>query len=111
MNTAPGHGFWWAGHDPAVYQRLWRATYDHLVTRRGLHNLIFVWSPNSWDGSYGRGRRTPTTPAAGMWTWSVSTTTAAPAEAVRAGRLDGGLVPRPGRYRRPRIIASPSMSR
>ena len=54
MNTAPGHGFWWAGHDPAVYIRLWRLTYDHLVTRRGLHNLLFVWSPNSWDGSYGR---------------------------------------------------------
>jgi mannan endo-1,4-beta-mannosidase len=33
---------------------LWRVTYDHLVGRRGLHNLIFVWAPNSWDGSYGR---------------------------------------------------------
>ncbi|MFF7971637.1 glycosyl hydrolase [Streptomyces sp. NPDC007905] len=54
MNAAPGHGFWWAGQDPAAYHRLWRLTYDFLVNRRGLHNLIFVWSPNSWDGGYGR---------------------------------------------------------
>ncbi len=54
MNTAPGHGFWWAGQDPAAYRTLWRLTYDFLVRRRGLHNLIFVWAPNSWDGSYGR---------------------------------------------------------
>ncbi|MGW3107637.1 glycoside hydrolase family 26 protein [Streptomyces sp. NPDC001100] len=51
MNTAPGHGFWWSGQDPAVYQKLWRTAYHHLVTRRGLHNLIFVWAPVAWDGS------------------------------------------------------------
>ncbi|SEE72660.1 glycoside hydrolase family 26 protein [Streptomyces sp. Ag109_O5-10] len=54
MNAAPGHGFWWAGQDPSTYRRLWRLTYDYLVNRRGLHNLLFVWSPNSWDGGYGR---------------------------------------------------------
>ncbi|MGW1542544.1 glycoside hydrolase family 26 protein [Streptomyces sp. NPDC002309] len=53
MNTGPGRGFWWAGQDPAAFRRLWRLTYDYLVHRRGLHNLIFVWAPNSWDGSYG----------------------------------------------------------
>ncbi|WP_129799260.1 glycosyl hydrolase [Streptomyces sp. F001] len=54
MNTAPGRGFWWAGQDPAAFRRLWRLTYDYLVGRRGLHNLIFVWAPNSWDGRYGK---------------------------------------------------------
>ncbi|MFD8388547.1 glycoside hydrolase family 26 protein [Streptomyces sp. NPDC059680] len=58
MNTAPGHGFWWAGQDPSAYRRLWRLTYDFLVRRRGLHNLVFVWSPNSWDGTYGRPPKT-----------------------------------------------------
>lgn len=53
MNTAPGHGFWWAGQDPQAYRKLWRITYDHLVRRRGLHNLVFVWAPNSWEGPYG----------------------------------------------------------
>ncbi|MFJ6391814.1 glycoside hydrolase family 26 protein [Streptomyces sp. NPDC091972] len=57
MNTVPGRGFWWAGQDPAAFHRLWRLTYDYLVNRRGLHHLIFVWSPNSWDGGYGRDPR------------------------------------------------------
>ncbi|WP_369248596.1 glycoside hydrolase family 26 protein [Streptomyces sp. R41] len=55
MNTAPDrNGFWWAGQDPSAYRKLWRLTHDYLVDRRGLHNLIFVWAPNSWDGAYGR---------------------------------------------------------
>ena len=54
MNTAPGRGFWWAGQDPAAFRRLWRLTYDYLVHRRGLHNLVFVWAPNSWEGTYAR---------------------------------------------------------
>ncbi|MFI0238800.1 glycoside hydrolase family 26 protein [Streptomyces sp. NPDC016845] len=54
MNTAARGGFWWAGQDPAHFHRLWRLTHDHLVHRRGLHNLIFVWAPNSWDGGYGK---------------------------------------------------------
>ncbi|MEU2928345.1 glycosyl hydrolase [Streptomyces sp. NPDC007251] len=53
MNTRPGHGFWWGGQHPEAYHRLWRLTHDFLVHRRGLHNLVFVWAPNSWDGSYG----------------------------------------------------------
>jgi mannan endo-1,4-beta-mannosidase len=53
MNTAPGRGFWWAGQDPAAFRKLWQLAHDHLVNHRGLHNLIFVWAPNSWDGSYG----------------------------------------------------------
>ncbi|MHC3473734.1 glycoside hydrolase family 26 protein [Streptomyces sp. 7R007] len=52
MNARPGHGFWWAGQDPAAYRTLWRVAYDHLVRRRGLHNLVFVWSPSSWDGTH-----------------------------------------------------------
>ncbi|MBA4861412.1 hypothetical protein H1V43_08430 [Streptomyces sp. PSKA54] len=55
MNTAPGKGgFWWAGQDPGTYRKLWRIMHDYLVGSRGLHNLIFVWSPNSWDGTYGQ---------------------------------------------------------
>ncbi|TPQ19694.1 hypothetical protein FGD71_023870 [Streptomyces sporangiiformans] len=54
MNTAADKdGFWWAAQDPAAYRKLWRITYDYLVGSRGLHNLIFVWTPNSWDGHFG----------------------------------------------------------
>ncbi|MFI1072608.1 glycoside hydrolase family 26 protein [Streptomyces puniciscabiei] len=54
MNTRPGHGFWWAGQDPAAYRKLWRITYDYLVGTRGLHNLLFVWSPSAWEGTFAR---------------------------------------------------------
>ncbi|MFD5465505.1 glycoside hydrolase family 26 protein [Kitasatospora sp. NPDC127059] len=45
--------FWWAGQKPADYQALWRITYKYLVETRGLHNLLFVWTPVSWDGAPG----------------------------------------------------------
>lgn len=44
-----GNWFWWGGKTPASYKKLWRITYDYLVKTKGLHNLIFVWSPNAWD--------------------------------------------------------------
>lgn len=43
-----GAWFWWGGKTPASYKKLWAITYDYLVKTRGLHNLIFVWSPNAW---------------------------------------------------------------
>ncbi|MFI9361375.1 glycoside hydrolase family 26 protein [Kitasatospora sp. NPDC053057] len=45
--------FWWAGQKPADYQALWKITYKYLVETRGLHNLLFVWTPVSWDGAPG----------------------------------------------------------
>lgn len=53
MNAPNCGGFWWAGQPPAKFQALWRIMYDYLVTTRGLHNLIFVWSPLAWDGKLG----------------------------------------------------------
>ncbi|MET7731106.1 glycosyl hydrolase [Streptomyces sp. NPDC005402] len=44
-----GDWFWWGGKTPASYKKLWRITYDYLVKTKGLHNLIFVWSPGAWD--------------------------------------------------------------
>ncbi|MCT9083806.1 glycoside hydrolase family 26 protein [Streptomyces fulvoviolaceus] len=43
-----GDWFWWGGKTAASYKKLWRITYDYLVRTKGLHNLIFVWSPNGW---------------------------------------------------------------
>ncbi|WP_449480819.1 glycoside hydrolase family 26 protein [Streptomyces avidinii] len=51
MNLARDGGFWWSGQDPAAYRELWQVMYHYLVDTRGLHNLIFVWSPVPWpDG-------------------------------------------------------------
>ncbi|MGW6915129.1 glycoside hydrolase family 26 protein [Kitasatospora sp. NPDC054939] len=46
-------GFWWSGQKPADYQKLWQITYHYLVRTRGLHNLLFAWTPVSWDGAPG----------------------------------------------------------
>ncbi|MFI1018778.1 glycoside hydrolase family 26 protein [Streptomyces sp. NPDC020965] len=43
-----GPWFWWGGKTPTSYKKLWSITYDYLVKTKGLHNLIFVWSPNAW---------------------------------------------------------------
>ncbi|GAA3033475.1 hypothetical protein GCM10020229_51180 [Kitasatospora albolonga] len=37
----------------ADFKKLWTITYRYLVETRGLHNLIFVWTPVSWDGAPG----------------------------------------------------------
>lgn len=44
-----GGWFWWGGKTPAGYKKLWAITYDFLVGTKGLHNLIFVWSPDAWQ--------------------------------------------------------------
>lgn len=44
-----GDWFWWGDKTAASYKKLWRITYDYLVKTKGLHNLIFVWSPNAWN--------------------------------------------------------------
>ncbi|UGQ09433.1 hypothetical protein LO772_21100 [Yinghuangia sp. ASG 101] len=53
MNATGCGGFWWAGQQPEQFKALWRIMYDYLVTTRGLHNLVFVWSPSGWDGKRG----------------------------------------------------------
>jgi mannan endo-1,4-beta-mannosidase len=45
--------FWWANQDPSQYKQLWNIAHDYLVKTRGLKNLIFVWCPYEWDGTYG----------------------------------------------------------
>lgn len=54
MNV-PGcnRSFWWSGQSGTDFQKLWKITYRYLVETRGLHNLIFVWTPVSWDGAPG----------------------------------------------------------
>ncbi|MFG2877667.1 glycoside hydrolase family 26 protein [Streptomyces sp. NPDC048337] len=53
MNASAEDGFWWSGLAPEEYKTLWRTLYEHLVDTRGLHNLIFVWSPSAWDHVHG----------------------------------------------------------
>ncbi|MEU6193056.1 glycosyl hydrolase [Streptomyces sp. NPDC047061] len=99
MNTRPGHGFWWAGQDPAAYRKLWHVTYDHLVGDRGLHNLLFVWSPSAWDGTLAREPGDYYPGGRYVDVVGVDDYSDTPQRPFRGQALDRGLVPGPGALR------------
>jgi len=41
-----GNWFWWDGQTPNDFRALWRYTYNYLTSQKGLHNLLWVYSPN-----------------------------------------------------------------
>lgn len=48
-----GSTFWWAGKDPAAFREMWRATFNYLTRTRALHNLLWIYNPNSGCGRQG----------------------------------------------------------
>lgn len=40
-----GNWFWWGGKTTTNYKNLWIYTFNYLTTTKGLHNLLWVWSP------------------------------------------------------------------
>ncbi len=44
FHEAGGDWFWWSKGTPEQYVRLWRDLWTDLVVRRGLTNLLWVWS-------------------------------------------------------------------
>jgi IMP dehydrogenase len=40
------------GAEPRPVRTLWRMSTTTSSVPAGLHNLLFVWSPNAWDGRY-----------------------------------------------------------
>lgn len=45
FHEAGGGWFWWDLDGSSNYKRLWNDLWDYLVNTRGLHNMIWVWSP------------------------------------------------------------------
>ena len=41
-----GGWFWWGGHDPETFIRLWREMFDYFSDAKGLDNLLWVYAPN-----------------------------------------------------------------
>ena len=37
--------FWWGRRDPKTFRKVWRHLFDTFTKEKGLHNLIWVWSP------------------------------------------------------------------
>jgi len=45
-----GRWFWWHDPDPSKFILLWRYWQNYLMKERGVHNLLYVFSPNAmWD--------------------------------------------------------------
>jgi hypothetical protein len=45
LHEINGGWFWWTCEDdPAKTAKLWRLIFDHMVNKRGLHNLIWVYN-------------------------------------------------------------------
>lgn len=41
-----GGWFWWGAQPPATFIKVWRQMFAYFTQRKGLHNLIWVYSPN-----------------------------------------------------------------
>jgi beta-mannanase len=37
--------FWWGAKNPVAFRKVWRGLFDYYTNEKGLHNLIWVWSP------------------------------------------------------------------
>lgn len=49
LHEANGNWFWWGGlrTTPASYIDVWRHMYDYFTTTRGLHNILWMYSPGN----------------------------------------------------------------
>jgi mannan endo-1,4-beta-mannosidase len=46
LHEMNGNWFWWCGHEPETFIRLWRQMFDYFTKTKGLNNLLWVYSPN-----------------------------------------------------------------
>ncbi|HNX36549.1 MAG TPA: glycosyl hydrolase [Kiritimatiellia bacterium] len=37
--------FWWGARNPVAFRKLWRNLFEYYTSGKGLHNLVWVWSP------------------------------------------------------------------
>jgi hypothetical protein len=37
--------FWWGAKNPVAFRKVWRELFTYYTREKGLHNLIWVWSP------------------------------------------------------------------
>ena len=44
--------FWWGAKGADVYKQLWQWMYNYMVNEQGLHNLIWIWTSQTKDGSW-----------------------------------------------------------
>ena len=37
--------FWWGGRYPVTFRKVWQELFEYYTKEKGLHNLIWIWSP------------------------------------------------------------------
>ncbi|MFE9127841.1 glycosyl hydrolase [Streptomyces sp. NPDC007148] len=50
MNAQGSKTFWWSSQSRSAYKAVWRDMFQYLTENRGLHNLLWVYSPGCWSG-------------------------------------------------------------
>jgi mannan endo-1,4-beta-mannosidase len=50
LHEPPGNWFWWHTAGSQKYVQLWKYQYDYLVNKRGINNLIWVYSGSEHSG-------------------------------------------------------------
>ncbi len=51
MHEMNGGWFWWGAQEPKDFVVVWRQMFDYFTQSKGLHNLIWVYSPNHMDNA------------------------------------------------------------
>lgn len=46
LHEMNGGWFWWGAKDPADFIAVWRHMFDYFTKAKGLHNLLWAYSPN-----------------------------------------------------------------
>jgi len=46
LHEMNGGWFWWGGHEPEKFIRVWRHMFDYFTKTKGLDNLLWVYGPN-----------------------------------------------------------------
>jgi mannan endo-1,4-beta-mannosidase len=44
LHEASGAWFWWGASGPRLFKEIWNRTFDRLVNKHGLNNLLWVWN-------------------------------------------------------------------
>ena len=45
-----GGWFWWGAKTPSVFKSMWQFVFNYMTTTKGLHNILWVYGPNSGSG-------------------------------------------------------------
>jgi mannan endo-1,4-beta-mannosidase len=54
LHEMNGNWYWWSMGTTTQYRKLWQMEFNYLTKTKGLHNLLFTWTPSAGIGNYAR---------------------------------------------------------